>query len=148
MVVSWADPPAAHEQHIDRERTWNIKNIEVVLARVNAEGREEFAEPGRPAVRNDPGALESAWVWQAPPGFSLPDNIGHAPQAMTFPAPGGNHFGIVCFPPHSAGKRRFSAGQHDDPNMIASRHAEPSMHATNTLDYDVVVSGRVDPGTC
>ncbi|WNI21428.1 MULTISPECIES: hypothetical protein [unclassified Streptomyces] len=137
-----------------------LKNIEVVFARTNEDGVEEFADPGSPAERFDPGALESLWLWAAPTDSSLPANLGRAPDVMRFPGPGGSQFGIVCLPPHSAGKRRFDRSHTEDPNMRAGNHTEPSMHATDTLDYDVILSGKVDlelgsgevrtlgPGTC
>lgn len=137
-----------------------LKHFYVVFARANENGVEEFADPGTAAERIDPGALESKWLWAAPPDFSLPANLGGAPEVMRFPSPGASLFGIVCFPPHSAGKRRFTADQGSDPNMRSGIHAEPSMHATNTLDYDVILSGKIDlelgngkvrtigPGTC
>jgi hypothetical protein len=134
-----------------------LKDFDVVYARITEDGSEEFADTGTPAERVEAGAIESRWVWDAPPGFSLPGNLGGAPEAMSFPGPGASRFGIVCWPPHSAGKRRFAGG---GPNVQFGEHADPAMHATDTLDYDIVLSGKVDlelgngqvrtvgPGTC
>src|SRR6201999_3135978 len=69
----------------------------------------------------------------------LPEKMGSRPTAMAIVGPGGTNFGITCFAPHSAGKI--------DPQTIAKPGvdvATEGMHGHATVDYDVVISGRID----
>jgi hypothetical protein len=115
-----------------------LKDIDVVVAGRDSDGNPCFVDPGEPVRYTVPGAVEAAYVWstQGVPDFS--DGIGAPPSDMSFPGPGGSKFGLMCFPPHSAGKLSVSkdiADVNDD---------EAGMHQSDTIDYEVILSGKVD----
>ena len=86
----------------------HLPKFEIILARRNDEGVEEFTDPGEPGFPGQIGVVESQWPWATTVETRLPDNLGGPPTVMNYPSPGETHFGIVCFAPHSAGKREWS----------------------------------------
>jgi len=54
--------------------------------------------------------------------------------------PGGSTFGIVCYAPNSAGK--FDEAQRAA--MGSNEVHDDGMHKTESVDYDVVISGKID----
>jgi hypothetical protein len=121
-----------------------LQGMNVVVAGLDANGNAAFLDPGKGHERSRPGEIESVWVWGNEGIPELPGDFGAAPAGMTFPAPGGSLFGIVCFPPHSAGKRKLEADGAGATGMHAGAYRDPSMHRTDTVDYEVIISGRVD----
>jgi quercetin dioxygenase-like cupin family protein len=118
--------------------------FELVVAAPGPGGQPCFIDnPPTPAHRVLPDdAHESITYWVVPEIAMLPDGIGGVPQELPgFPGPGGSRCGIYCFPAHSAGKldvARAGVDVHTDSG------ADPAMHATVSVDYEIVLSGRVD----
>lgn len=89
------------------------------------------------------------WGADGPPTF--PDHGSPPPQPTYFPPVGGFRFGIFTLPP--AGTELpadvdISAGlaeiEEKLPGMIAHTEPEdPGMHTTDTIDFEVVLSGEV-----
>ena len=117
----------------------NIDEVRLVVAKTGADGKGHFVEPGMPARFRAPGIVDVAFVWGSASTPELPDGIGAPPSNIHMHNAGGTTFGIVCYAPNSAGKfdeaQRSSMGNevHDD-----------GMHKTDSVDYDVVISGRID----
>lgn len=115
-----------------------LSEIHVVVAGTDADGNPCFVDSGVPARFSDPGAVEAAFVWGTQDVPNLSEGIGAPPADMSFPAPGGSKFGLMCFPPNSAGKLSVSADLADvDPGNAG-------MHQSDTIDYEVILSGKVD----
>jgi len=115
-----------------------LKDVHVVVAETGADGKPCFVEPGAPATFVDPGAVEAMYVWGSQGVPNLADGIGAPPEDMSFPQPGGSKFGIMCFPPNSAGKLSVSK------DLAEVDHADAGMHQSDTIDYEVIISGKVD----
>jgi mannose-6-phosphate isomerase-like protein (cupin superfamily) len=100
--------------------------------------------------RPDTG-ISAHWVWttdQAPANIHVTTDAS-APRKGLTPAPMGSIFRVVDFPPTPAtGKGadedfRKSLGLHDESGKRRpARH--PQMHATETIDYAIVLEGKVD----
>jgi hypothetical protein len=115
-----------------------LKDIHVVVAGTDGAGNPCFLEPGEPARLSYPGALDASFVWEMPGVPNLAEGIGAAPTDMTFPGPGGSKFGLMCFPPNSAGKLSV-------PKDLADvDDSDAGMHQSDTIDYEVIISGKVD----
>lgn len=114
------------------------------VATVDDAGQATFDEPAERYVRSMDGVVESTWLWSTGPDATLPADVGRPPTAdePLFPPPGGTRFGIVCFPAHSAGKLDMKTRLNGDAS--SSTGTAPGMHRSQTLDYEVVISGKVD----
>ncbi len=101
-------------------------------------------------TRPDTG-ISAHWVWTT---GQAPDNIhvnadASSPRRGLAPAPGGSIFRIVDFPPTppdaGGGHGDFAAqmGLRDGSGKRRPpRH--PQMHATETIDYALIMSGQID----
>ncbi|NGP09465.1 cupin domain-containing protein [Rhodococcus sp. 14C212] len=116
--------------------------FELIIAAVDADGKSYFAEAGEPAALEVPGAIDGAFVWETDGIVSLPLQIGGAPSGMTFPGPGGSKLGLFRFPAHSAGKLDMAAAGTKDAETGVGGEAD--MHRTDTIDYEIILSGKVD----
>ena len=115
---------------------WNL-----VVAGLNADGEPDFEIGAKPeAVLHVPGAVEGAWYWAVEGGHSLA-NAGGIARKFDLAGPNGSPFGVMCFPAHSAGK--LDAGS-TGIDADSGHDGDAAMHASNTIDYEVVVSGKVD----
>lgn len=118
-----------------------LKDLDVVVARFDHTGRAVFADPGPNATSHVPGAVEASYFWGTDETPSLPNGIGGPIVEVDFPVPGGSRFGLVCFPPHSAGKLDMRTGIQPEG---AEPGAHPGMHRSDSLDYEIVLRGKVD----
>lgn len=97
-------------------------------------------------------AFHILWGGDEPPTYPDGGSAGSEPDQRTyFPPVGGHRFGLVTFPP--AGTQAppdldFSAAmaevERQLPGMLA--HAEPEnpgMHTTDTIDFEVILSGEL-----
>lgn len=119
----------------------HLANIDVVVACFDGSGRAVFADVGLPATNHVPGAVEASYLWGTDQTPSLPNAVGGPVAQIDFPAPGGSRFGLVYFPPHSAGRLDMRNGEQPEgaePGAIAG------MHRSNSLDYEIILQGRVD----
>lgn len=117
------------------------KQFRLVVAATNDAGESDFLEVDGPALINMPGVADGAFYWAVEGGHSK-ENIGRPPSRVELAGPNGSTFGVNSFPARSAG----NAGDIDHfESMTNTGHdGDPAMHASDTLDYEVVISGKVD----
>jgi mannose-6-phosphate isomerase-like protein (cupin superfamily) len=118
-----------------------IDEFKVVVAGPNADGAADFLDPGSPAEMKIPDTIELAWFWNVDGGLSLFDNVGKTPTEIRVAGPNGSTFGIVRHPARSAGKLDVSDLLHESTEVDRQ---DAAMHRTDTIDYEFIVSGRVD----
>jgi hypothetical protein len=113
-----------------------------VVAGLNAAGETVFLDPGQPARMAKPGIVDVAYVWGTEGTPDLAQEIGAPPADIGFPLPGGTRFGLICFPAQSAGKLDL----HRQTSIVgmAADADNPGMHQSDTIDYEVILSGKVD----
>jgi mannose-6-phosphate isomerase-like protein (cupin superfamily) len=116
--------------------------FELVVAACDDEGKSFFAEADGTATLDVPGAFEAAFLWETDGIVSLPAKIGRTPKDMTFPAPGASKVGVFRFPARSAGKLDVAASGTEDADTGIG--GEPDMHRSDTIDYEIILSGKVD----
>lgn len=120
-----------------------VDDYEIVIATAGPDGKPTFIEAPTPKSLHVPGAVEVAFFWEAKGIPLLFDDIGGAAETVSnFPLPGGSKFGIVCFPAHSAGK--LDVGGSTGGDVEAGIGGDASMHQTNSIDYEIILSGKVD----
>jgi quercetin dioxygenase-like cupin family protein len=119
----------------------NPKDWNLVVAKLDEAGEPDFFIGERPeAVLDQPGVVEGAWYWRADEGSSK-DAPGTVPETLDIAGPNGSTFGVVRFPANSAGKLDASTTGVD---AHTGQESDAAMHATNTNDYEVVLSGKID----
>lgn len=118
-----------------------FRNVDVVVAKFDDNGRAIFADVAKPASHRIEGAVEAAYVWGFDQVPSLPGDIGTVPTDVSFPPTGGARFGLICFPAHSAGLIDMKA---DGGASNLDAGSTPGMHRSDTIDFEVVISGKVD----
>jgi uncharacterized cupin superfamily protein len=127
-----------------------------VVTGLDAAGKAVIVSDGSAPRRHDlvhvPG-MGTAILWATGPGACLrgdvPDPTGHI--ASQIPLPGGTCFVLVRFPPDSVFRDPgFDAAAADAEQRVASpgipelmEPGNPGMHATDTVDYCVILSGEV-----
>jgi hypothetical protein len=113
----------------------------LVVAATNSDGIIDFLEdvPG-PATIQVPDVIDGAWYWEVSEGHSL-NNFGGAPEVLDIAKLNGSTFGVMRFPAHSAAKQDVAAS---DKNVRTSEHDDPGMHASDSIDYEIILSGKVD----
>lgn len=115
--------------------------FDLVVAIENEAGEAEFIDVDGPATNAIDGAVESAWYWSVTDGHRT-TSPGSVPARTGVAEIGGSTFGIVCFPAHSAGKLDVATST---PSAAPTGHdGDPAMHVSDTIDYEVVLSGQVD----
>jgi len=122
----------------------DIGQTRVVVAAKDNAGRATFTD--LPAVwhYNEPGVAQAAFFWEFRKPPMLPAALGNVPNDMSFPLLGASKFGLVCLPPRSAGKMDINTtlkGQE-----VAIDSGDPGLHQSNTVDIEVIISGKVDIG--
>jgi hypothetical protein len=121
--------------------------MRVVLVSDDDKGRASFTELGTPNVPpagaqvDMPDVLSGSWYWATSRAPELPHYVGEIPTAFAFPPAGGTFVGLFEWAANSAGKvsansvGALEAGDHDD---------DPDMHRTDTVDYELIISGKMD----
>lgn len=115
-----------------------LKDVHIVVAGTGPDGRPCFIDPEEPARFSDPGAVEVAYMWGTDSIVNLADGIGAPPADVAFPPPGGSRFGLICFPPRSAGRLSVST------DLAEVHENSAGMHQSDTIDYEIIISGKVD----
>jgi mannose-6-phosphate isomerase-like protein (cupin superfamily) len=95
------------------------------------------------------GAFHLLWGADQPPTF--PDDGAPTPQPTYFPPLGGYRFGLFTVPPATGsapGELDLEAALAEVegklPGLVAHMEADnPGMHTTDTIDFEVVLSGEV-----
>jgi len=129
-----------------------IKSIRRVVTGHNARGRSCIVSDGAsPHVLTIPGrsdfALTDLWVTGGAPASNAGSADAAARPVVLEPPPNGTIFRVVEFPPdqapggfdRAAAFAAMGAGHAMDPD--ATRH--PGMHATDTVDYAIVLTGEI-----
>lgn len=120
------------------------------------DGRSVFLADGPPPNTHVhagiPGFVTSViWTTAPVPALPLPADEPAPPRVRITPAPGETRLMIVSFPPDAV-----MAGPGFDPGVAAAEQAEhlpglaerfepddPGMHATDSVDYDIVLDGEI-----
>jgi quercetin dioxygenase-like cupin family protein len=119
----------------------NPQNWNLVVARLNEAGEPDFFIGAKPeAVLEQPGILEGAWYWRVDNGHSK-EAPGAVPTISDIAGPNGSTFGVVRFAANSAGKVDVAS---TGIKAETGHDHDAAMHASETIDYEVVVSGKLD----
>jgi quercetin dioxygenase-like cupin family protein len=109
-----------------------------VVTGLDADGRAVIRSDGEPphTIRAN-GFGVATWLWLDGPARTVDDG-GDEPGGLLRlePPVGGCSVRIIRFPGASEGGGGWIAVENDDPD-------EPGMHATDTLDFMVVIDGRI-----
>jgi len=117
------------------------KEFRLVVAGPNESGEADFLDPGEPAEFDFPGVSAGAFYWAVDGGHSG-ESFGGPPSKVALAGPNGSTFGVSSFPAHSSGEVDSDTL---DPSMSATEDdGDAGMHASDTIDYEVVISGKVD----
>lgn len=117
------------------------KDFNLVVAGTDADGNVDFLPTSPPALMEIPAAAEGAWFWRVDDGHRR-ENVGRVPEALTIAGPNGSTFGVMSYPAHSAGKLDLSEAAGAGLHVYGD--SDPSMHYTHSIDYEVVLAGKVD----
>lgn len=118
-----------------------------VVAVTRPDGTETFMDVDEEPLRlGVPGLVDTAWMWMTSGVPTLPDDVGRVPNAGDgqFPQPGDTRFGLVWFPAESAGKLDLRAAYGDAGTNIDLPSEDPEMHRSDSIDYEVILTGQVD----
>jgi len=115
------------------------KKFRLVVAGPTESGDADFLEVGPAAEFDFPGVSAGAFYWAVEGGHSK-ENFGAPPARVALAGPNGSTFGVSSFPAHSSGT--VDADQVGDSMTVTDGDA--GMHASDTIDYEVVISGKVD----
>ena len=118
------------------------QEMNLVIAGTGADGKPCFLERGAAQVSSTPGVVDVAFLWGVDGVPDLPGHIGGPPAGIALPGPGGSACGIVRFPANSAGRLDAKALLKD--SARAGMEGDAAMHSHNTIDYEIVLSGRID----
>jgi mannose-6-phosphate isomerase-like protein (cupin superfamily) len=119
----------------------NPQQFRLVVAGPTASGEADFLDPGEAAEFDFPGVSAGAFYWAVEGGHSK-ENIGRPPSKVALAGPNGSTFGVSSFPAHSSGE--VDPDTLDDSMTATSDDGDAGMHASGTIDYEVVISGKVD----
>lgn len=126
-------------------------NVRRVVTGTDRAGKSVFARDERVApttVGLMPG-LEFLPLWGADDQVVLPTDGSQPDAAAYFPPAGGFRFGMVSIPPEGSGATPDATAGPDEierklPGLLSHMEpAHPGMHTTDTVDFDVVMSGEV-----
>jgi mannose-6-phosphate isomerase-like protein (cupin superfamily) len=118
----------------------NLEQASCVVAR-EIDGRPAFVDLHGEVQRVSSG-ISTSWFWTTAQAPRLPGDIGAQPAGRTFPGPGASKFGLVSLPAHSDGTMAAGRAQAISAGMTM-KDASSGMHATDSVDFEVVVSGRI-----
>jgi hypothetical protein len=119
----------------------NLEQASCVVAR-EVDGRPVFIElDGQ--VQQVASGISTSWFWTTAGTPRLPGDIGRQPAGRTFPGPGGSKFGLVSLPAHSDGTMPAAGGAQPVSAGMTMNDASPGMHATVSVDFEIIVSGRI-----
>jgi hypothetical protein len=119
-----------------------IEDTRIVVVQDDDNGVPRFLDDVKPFIISVPGVVHGGNYWGTLETPALPDKIGAVPTDGSFPPPGGTTFGIHEWAPHSDGKFDASALMNDD--VEAGADGDPAMHASRSIDYEYIISGKVD----
>src|SRR5215217_7630730 len=113
----------------------------MVAAAFDTDGAAAFLDQQPPAARVIPGIGQSAFYWRVSGRHSVPTSVG-GPATSPGPATGGGSaVGIVRIAAGADTRRNLSEFLDD---KAGGDHADDGMHATDTIDYGIILSGKID----
>jgi len=84
------------------------------------------------------------WETKETPTIPLKERDHTKQPVYHFPKPGGTYFGVVSLPPDEVIKKKAKEEDVDpDEHWRKLYGDEPGMHTTDTVDYDIVLSGEI-----
>ncbi|MCW2495310.1 cupin domain-containing protein [Jatrophihabitans sp.] len=116
-----------------------LERLSCVVAR-EVEGHVRFVDVV-PEIRSVSNGFATSWLWALDSVPILPEAIGGQPEGARFPGPGGIKFGLVLLPARSDGD--LTGGDQASAANMTITDAALGMHATDSLDLEIVISGRV-----
>jgi len=119
----------------------NLEQAACVVAR-DVDGRPAFIELDHQVQRVASG-ISASWFWTTDQAPRLPADIGQQPAGRTFPGPGGSKFGLVSLPAHSDGTMAGAGSAQPVSAGMTMNDASSGMHATRSVDFEIIVSGRI-----
>jgi quercetin dioxygenase-like cupin family protein len=115
---------------------WNL-----VVAKPNEAGEPDFFVHAKPEAKvEQPGVVEGAWYGQVDNGHSK-EAPGAIPKTLALAGPNGSTLGVVRYAANSAGKGDVGATGLE---MESGHDGDAAMHSSETIDYEVVLSGKID----
>ena len=118
------------------------QEMNLVIAGTGPDGKPCFLDRGTAQVSHTPGVIEVAFLWSVDGIPALPHGIGGPATQIALPGPGGSACGIVRFPARSAG--RLDAKDLLKNSAEAHEQGNSAMHSHATIDYEIVLSGKID----
>jgi mannose-6-phosphate isomerase-like protein (cupin superfamily) len=129
--------------------------IRRVITGHDARGRAVVLDdqPVEPVTLGVLPGFETFELWHTEGVPTMPDDLGAAGVPRYFPGPGGTVCRVVTFPPESTSELApgfdFAAGieeaQAKVPDLLARLEPDdPGMHATDSVDYGIVLSGELE----
>jgi len=118
-----------------------FNGFRLVVATSDGNGNPTFIENDAPESRSIPGVADVAYLWRLEGDGTSPTKFG-GPGRQGGVAPGGSTLKLIVIPPRSAG----TAGT-DVASLLhgaTGGYENPAMHSTNSVDYQIVLSGRID----
>jgi len=116
-------------------------NYRMVVAGLDDNGAAVFLDQVPPATRVISGIGSSAYYWRVSGTHSVPTSVGGPPTSPGPATKGGSAVGIV----------RIAAGAHTRRNLsefldnkAQGDQVDEGMHATETIDYEIILSGKID----
>lgn len=113
----------------------------LVVAVHDEQGHPVFVDAPPYATFHHPEAVDVAYFWGIDHVSTMPHDVGGGVANLEFPLPGGVKFGYLHFPAHSSGKLNIQSNSGAKASEYGS---SPGMHRSDTLDFDVIVSGKID----
>lgn len=117
------------------------QKFRLIVAGQNEAGEADFLAPGPAAEFDFPGVSAGAFYWAVEGGHSK-TSFGAPPTEVSLAGPNGSTFGVSSFPAHSSGE--VAANDLGDSMTVTDDDGDAGMHASDTIDYEVVISGKVD----
>lgn len=116
-------------------------NFRVVVAGLDGSGLPAFIDDVEPASRTIPGIGSSAYYWRVNGEHSVPSAVGGPPTSPGPAQKDGSALGIV----------RIAAGSDTRKDLsefldlkVQDVNVDGDMHATETIDYEIILSGKID----
>jgi quercetin dioxygenase-like cupin family protein len=115
---------------------WNL-----VVAKMNEAGEPDFLVRTKPEAKAEqPGVVEGAWYWHVDNGHSK-ETPGAIPKTLALAGPNGSTLGVVRYAANSAGKGDVKSTGLE---VESGQAGDAAMHSSDTIDYEVVLSGKLD----
>ena len=121
---------------------FNLSQLQVTVAAANDSGVVSFTDIDEIARYAMPGVIETNLVWSFQKVPDLPGYIGGVPSDTGFAEKGETNIGMICFPAHSAGKLDLHDAMGEGSLVVDAN--DSSMHKSNTVDIEIVISGKID----